>query len=110
MCSGAGEEYAAARCRNVFHAVDQQEIATNMTFAVPLPFTLECVIFPFGAERRVIGDEQQHLVEQLLLAELVEQVNLKALELPEMQELPIEAAAVAVVAIHLVQVVVVVQV
>ena len=36
------------------------ESATDMAFAVTLPFPLERVVFPFGAERRVISDQQQH--------------------------------------------------
>lgn len=40
--------------------VNQEEIATNMAFAEACPLSSEGVIFPFCAERAIIGDEQEH--------------------------------------------------
>lgn len=45
---------------------NQQEVATNVAFTVVGPVTLERVVKPFGAERSVVGDKQQHRFLQAL--------------------------------------------
>ena len=58
--AGSYKDNSAALARRVVHFIDQQEIATDMAFAVSGPLALERMVEPFGAERCVIGDQQQH--------------------------------------------------
>jgi hypothetical protein len=41
-------------------AVDQKKVATDVAFTVVYPIALERVVQPFGAQRRVVANEQQH--------------------------------------------------
>ena len=52
-----------------FQAIDQQEVAADVAFAMIGPVTGERMIAPLGPERAVIGDQQQHCLLELLQIE-----------------------------------------
>ena len=47
-------------------AVNQQKIASYVTFPVVSPLPLQRVIKPLGTERCIVGDEKQHRLFQTL--------------------------------------------
>ena len=49
-----------------FELVDQQEVATDVAFAMVGPVAFEGVVEPFGTQRALVGDEQQHRLFQPL--------------------------------------------
>ena len=60
MGADPGKIDGAAWSVRVVDAIDQKEIATDVTFPVALPRASEPVIPLFGTERRLVGDEHEH--------------------------------------------------
>lgn len=66
MSAGANEDDRTAFPRFLVEFVDQQKISADVAFAVAGPVAFQGMIKPFGAERRIIGDEQQHRLLELV--------------------------------------------
>lgn len=59
MCSRADKNDEAVLAF-IYNFVSQQEVAADMTFTMAVPIAGQRMIKPFGAKRRIIGDQQQH--------------------------------------------------
>lgn len=60
MSAGPDKIDGAAWSVRVVEAIDQKEVATDVTFPVVLPRASEPMIPLFGTERRLVGDEREH--------------------------------------------------
>ncbi len=60
MAPGANEDDPARGRDPVVDLVDQEEVPTDLSFAIGLPVAFEGMVTPLGAERPVVGDRKQH--------------------------------------------------
>lgn len=56
MCAGADKDHGA-RFAAFIKPVNQQEIAADMAFPVPVPVSQQRVVPPLRAQRLIIGDQ-----------------------------------------------------